>query len=137
MKSFSIKALALAFVVVVGSANAGITDTVKKYATSAKNGVVNALNKADNKVFGTWEPIVGMFTNADDVANIGSVKGGFRPFSTFNRYSRNKLAHAAVVVAATAAITAAVVKTYKHFTKPAADATEGENVEANEATTVA
>ena len=34
MKSFSIKALALAFVVVAGSANAGITDTVKGYAST-------------------------------------------------------------------------------------------------------
>jgi len=115
MKSFSLKALALAFVVVAGSANAGITNTVKKY-----------VKEADETLFGKY------FKLGDDERLIG----GFPPFSTFNMYSRNPLAHAAVVAATVAGISAVAYKTYKHFTKPAVDATEeSENVEAQQANT--
>ena len=133
MKSFSFKALALAFVVVAGSANAGITDTVKGYANTAKNGVVNAVKNADAKLFGKD---VTTFPNAFPFEHVPVTKheGGLPVLRSYLNFN-NGYARAAVVVAATAAITAAVVKTYKHFTKPAANATEGENVEANEANT--
>ncbi len=120
MKSFSIKALALAFAVIAGSAHAGITDTVKEYANSA----TTKIKAADVKLFGQ------VHTFKD--GNIIVLKTG--PFSTLRPYLTKGYARAAVVVAITAAISAAIVKTYKHFTKPAADATEDEQVEANETT---
>lgn len=118
MKSFSFKALALACVVVAGSANAGISE----YVTSAKDGIVKAVKKADSNIFGT-------------VYLTSPVKQGLPVFRSYLKFN-NSYARAAVVIAATTAITAAVVKAYKHFTNPAAEATEGE-VEANEANTVA
>src|SRR5690242_6445253 len=56
MKSFSFKALALALVV-VGSANAGFVDTVKGYATSAKNRVAGVVTKTDKRVFGEYKHV--------------------------------------------------------------------------------
>ncbi len=118
MKSFSMKALALSFVVVVGSANAGFVDTVKEYATSAKNGVVNAVNTTDKTLFGAFE----RFNVPTDDANAGQFKGGFRPFSTLRPYLNNGYARAAVITAAATAVVAGLYKGYKHF-RPDAEAT--------------
>lgn len=174
MKSFSIKALALAFVIVSGSAQGMFSDEEVKAFTSvegnaftnnsgqtgsmfeekdvdpvaAKPVVVDPvaakpsfLSNLDAKLFGKLKIELNQCLMDDNFGQeIGShVKGGFRPFSTLHPYCRNGYARAAVVTVAGAAvlagITAAVVKTYKHFTKPAADATEEaeENAEANEA----
>ena len=132
MKSFSFKALALSFAVIAVSANAGITDTVKEYATAAKNGVVNTIRNTDRKLFGKLKVQLdqNVMSNTFGEEVDAYTKGGYRPFSTIHPYLRNGYARAAVVAATVAAVSAAVYKGYKHFTKPAADATEGEN-EAN------
>lgn len=141
MKSFSFKALALSFVVVAGSANATFTETVKGYVTSAKNGIVNNVKAADRKLFGKLKVQINQSPLSSTFGEeIGAyTKGGYRPFNTLHPYIRNGYARAAVVTAAAAAVvtgvSVAAYKTYRYF-RPAAQATEGENVEAEANTEV-
>jgi hypothetical protein len=118
MKSFSLKALALAAIVVVGSAQAVTME-------SCKAAIKNTLTKIDRTVFGRPAPIVGMF--ADNLPPI--FEGGLSAIRPSNGYVRAGI----VTIAGAAVVAGAVVaakKAYNHFTKSAAETTE-ENTEAN------
>jgi len=113
MKSFSIKALALAFIVVAGSAQAytgeatvnSICKLVSKPYAIVTTAVLDRLE----------QPYPNVAWHATTV------------LSAPVRYYKTTRALFALGAAAVA------YKTYKHFTKPTADATvEGENVEANQ-----
>jgi len=143
MKSFSIKALALAFIVVAGQAQADITDSVKEFVRAADVKLFGNGRLVNHyKIDGTWYNRITAARANVAIPVDANIDGQFytKGLPVLRSYLRfeNGYARAAVVVAAVAGISAAIVKGYKHFTKPAADATvEGENVEANEATTVA
>jgi len=135
MKSFSLKTLALAFVVVAGSAQGMDTgnnaDQAQAYWGEATlNKVCDNLDKVFAKVSDPYADKT--FDLCLKINNAGYEKTGDNLLYAFNlpyrfyRVSRTVFALGVV---------AAAYKTYKHFTKPAADATvEGENVEATETT---
>lgn len=163
MKSFSFKAIALAFVV-AGSAQGmytnevisfGDMDTdevakavaqhnrntkpakeaepVKTEANANKGFVDKTCEAIDNicaKVSRPYENLANSVHMKLYQADYDRTAEGVRKVAGF---PLNHYVLARTVVAL--GVTAAIYKTYKYFTKPAADATEGENIEANEANT--
>ncbi len=122
MKSFSIKALALAFAVVAGSAQAYYGEETVNNICGKVDDICHTLNRpyrqACKAILGKLEkPYPNVAWHATTV-----LTAPLRYYKT----TRTLIALGAAAVA---------YKAYKHFTKPAADATEGENVDANQANT--
>ncbi len=121
MKSFSIKALALAFVIVTGSAQAYFGEETLNNVCEKVDSVCHTLNRPyRNAVLAFHDKVQPSHPNLA----WNSVTVLTAPI-VYYKTTRTILALGVAAVA---------YKTYKHFTKPAADATEGENVEANETT---
>ena len=128
MKSFSFKALALTFVVVTGQANAyyGEETVNKAYKKTYKK--VNSVCALVSK------PYVNL---AESICEKLETAGYIKTKNFTDTVLRFPLDHHIITRTVLAlGVAAAVYKAYKHFTKPAADATEGENVEAEANTEV-
>ncbi len=133
MKSLLFKILALAFLAVAAPAHAYWGHTY-----------VNAyINAVDYTFFGQrFGDAIGEPSCSDGTGTIFytypttfTLKGGLPILRSFLRIDDKHKRHQMIIIASILGVAAVAYKTYKHFTKPAADATdEDENIEANETT---